>query len=136
MRFSQAFGIDKAQAELDFVDIKLDEDTPLYVDPFALSIRKDEWSERCTGHIRSFFQSVIDAIHNDDEVTARRILTNLSEPNETRLGKSRGEPNGRGVSGKQEFDLYEALVDSDAARTGVLSEIAEWRFVYSWHWAG
>lgn len=125
MLFSEAFGLRKVQAELDFVDIDLEGDTPLYVDPFALSIRKDEWSERCTAHIRSFFQSVIDAIHNDDEATAHRILTNLSEPNETRLGKSRGEARGRGVSGKQEFDLYNALVDSEAARTGILSEIAE-----------
>jgi hypothetical protein len=46
-------------------------------------------------------------------------------PNETRLGKSQGKPQGRGVSGKQQLDLYEALADSEAAKTGILSEIAE-----------
>ena len=115
----------KIQAELDFVDIELNGDTPLYVDPFALSIRKDDWSMRCTRHIVSFFQSALSAIHRDDEQLAHSILSNLAEPNETRLGKSEGQPRGRGVSGKQRLDLYEALADSEAAKTGVLSEIAE-----------
>lgn len=125
MRFSQAFSLRKEQAELDFVDIDLEKDLPLFVDPFALSIRKDKWSYYCTQHIVSFFQTAIDAIHADDHDRAKRVLTNLSEPNETRLGMSAYEPSGRGVSGKQAFDLYEALVDSEAAKTGVLSEIAE-----------
>ena len=126
MKFSKAFGLNKVQAELDFVDIDVDGDTSLYVDPFALSIRKDDWSLRCTRHITSFFQSALTAIHNDDRDAAERILNHLSEPNETRLGKSKGEPRGRGVSGKQRFDLYDALADSEAAKTGVLSEIAEY----------
>jgi hypothetical protein len=110
---------------LDFVDVDLERDLPLFVDPFAFSIKQDEWSYRCTQHIVSFFQAVIDAIYRGDHDRAKRLLTNLSEPNETRLGISQDRPSGRGVSGKQAFDLYEALVESDAARSGVLSEIAE-----------
>ena len=125
MKFSEAFALNKVQAELDFVDIELDGDTPLYVDPFALSIRSDDWSMRCTRHIVSFFQSALSAIHAEDEERAHASLGNLSEPNETRLGKSKGEAKGRGVSGKQQLDLYDALADSEAAKTGVLSEIAE-----------
>ena len=101
MRFSQAFGLSKTQAELDFVDIDLEGDTPLYLDPFALSIRKDAWSMRCTQHIVSFFQTAIDAIHSGDHDRAKAVLSNLSEPNETRLGKSKGKPQGRGVSGNR-----------------------------------
>jgi hypothetical protein len=125
MRFSEAFEIGKRQAALDFVDIDLERDLPLYVDPFALSIRHDEWSRRCTQHIVSFFQTAIDAIHANDHARATRVLTNLSEPNETHLGMSKDQPSGRGVSGKQAFDLYQALVDSEAAKTGILTEIAE-----------
>jgi hypothetical protein len=125
MKFSQAFGLRRRQAELDFVDVELAKDTPLFVDPFALSIRKDEWSHSCTEHIVSFFQTVIDAIHAGDDDRARRILTNLSEPNETRLGMSKAKPSGRGVSGKQAIDLYKALADSEAARSGILTELAE-----------
>jgi hypothetical protein len=100
MRFSEAFGLGKTQAELDFVDVELARDTPLFVDPFALSIGKDDWSFACTQHIVSFFQTAIDAIHANDHNRAKQVLTNLSEPNETRLGLSKAEPSGRGVSGK------------------------------------
>jgi hypothetical protein len=125
MRASQAFRLSKRQAELDFVDVDLEGDLPLFVDPFALSIKQDEWSYRCTQHVVSFFQAVIDSIYQGDHERAKRLLTNLSEPNETRLGISRDRPSGRGVSGKQAFDLYEALAESEAAKSGVLSEIAE-----------
>jgi hypothetical protein len=125
MKFSQAFGVRRRQAELDFVDVELARDTPLFVDPFALSIRKDEWSYGCTEQIVSFFQTVIDAIRAGDHDRAKRILTNLSEPNETRLGLSKAKPSGRGVSGKQAVDLYKALFDSEAAKSGILTEIAE-----------
>jgi hypothetical protein len=84
MKFSHTFGIQKTQAELDFVDIDLERDMPLFVDPFALSIRRDQWSYHCTQHIVSFFQAAIDAIHGDDHDRARRLLTNLSEPNARR----------------------------------------------------
>jgi hypothetical protein len=43
--FSAAFGLTKSQPELDFVDVDLDADYALHVDPFALSQRRDEWSE-------------------------------------------------------------------------------------------
>jgi len=125
MRFSEVFGLQKSQAELDFVDIDLDSDTPLFVDPFALSIRKDAWSDHCTQHLLSFFQTAIAAIHDENEDRAKHVLNHLSEPNETRLGLSKGLPSGRGVSGKQALDLYDALCDSEAARTGILQEIAE-----------
>jgi hypothetical protein len=80
---------------------------------------------RSRAHIVSFFQTAIEAIHANDHDRAKRILANLSEPNETRLGLSKAKPSGRGVSGKQAFDLYEALVDSEAAKAGILTEIAE-----------
>jgi len=36
-RFSQVFKLKKSQAELDFVDVPVNADIPLFVDPFALS---------------------------------------------------------------------------------------------------
>jgi hypothetical protein len=82
MRFSEAFGIRKKQAELDFVDVDLAKDLPLFLDPFALSIGKNEWSRRCTQHVISFFQTAIDAIHANDHDRARRVLTRISHTGE------------------------------------------------------
>lgn len=50
-RFSAVFGIEASQAGLDFVDVELSTDMPLFVDPYAIQIRRDEWSDKCGDHI-------------------------------------------------------------------------------------
>ncbi len=123
--FSQYFSLNKVQAELDFIDIDSEKDLPLFIDPYALSIRNDDWSQKCNQYIVSFFQTAIDYIRAGKEREAKKLLDNLSEPNETCLGVSRKIPKGRGVSGKQALDLYQALAQSQAAKKGLLSELAD-----------
>jgi hypothetical protein len=90
------------------------------VDPFAISIYDNEWANRCNDRIVA-----INSIRRGDRAAAERMLSDLSEPNETRLGVSQGRPQGRGVSGKQAFDLYKALAASQAAKSGIMSELAD-----------
>lgn len=117
-RFSQLFKLGLDQPQLDLVDIKPATDTRLYIDPFALSLRDDDWSTRCHRLIRHFFSTALDHIKNGRDVQAKALLNGLSEPNETCLGESRGKPAGRGVSGKQAIDLYDSLAKSQAAKSG------------------
>lgn len=56
---------------------------------------------------------------------AKDLLNYLHEPNKACLGLSSTNPKGRGVGGKQAFDLYENLLKSQAAKSGLLSELAE-----------
>ena len=123
--FSQIHGLNLNQAQLDFVDITPESDTPLFIDPYALSMKSDEWSQRCHHHIVDYFQTALEFVRLGDQANARALLNGLSEPNETCLGISRGAPAGRGVSGKQALDLYESLAQSEAAKNGLLSELAD-----------
>lgn len=125
MKFSEFFGIKKSQAELDFIDIPLDTDIPLFLDPYALSRRNDNWSYDCHTCILDYFQRIVDSIRNSEEKVALKLLSYLSEPNETRLGLSKRKPKGKGVSGKQALDLHEKIKDSSAVKTGVLKELEE-----------
>lgn len=124
-RFSNHFHIGKKQAELDFVDILLDTDIRLYIDPFALSVEEDEWSKRCNNLIVGFFQDVVDSIRGQNLDRAKILLSNLHEPNETRLGQSSRKPRGRGVGGKQARDLYGAIAKSKAVETGLLTDLSD-----------
>jgi len=125
MRFSKAFNLNKSQSELDFVDVFLNTDAPLFIDPYAVSKRIDGWSVECHNKIVRFFQGLVDAIRANDENAARSMLTHLNESNDTRLGLSLGMPQGRGVSGKQASDLYDRLCDSSAVRTGFLRDLSD-----------
>jgi hypothetical protein len=125
VKFSKYFGIKKSQAQLDFVDIDSKKDTPLFIDPFAIAIKGDIWSRLCQAHIQDFFETALKCVKNGDKKRGIALLNGLSEPNETCLGLSKGEPAGRGVSGKQAFDLYDNLANSGAAKSGILEDLSE-----------
>lgn len=123
--FSSYFGIKKTQAELDFVDINLNLDTPLYLDPYALTTREDEWSIECHQLVVSYFQSILLAIKNNDSVKGVRLLSHLGEPEETKLGVSKEGNKGRGIGSFQASELFKALQNSKAAKSGLLEDISD-----------
>ncbi len=54
-----------------------------------------------------------------------RLLAGLSEPNETRLGLSRGRAQGRGVGRDLAQELRSMLEASEAVRTGMLEDLED-----------
>lgn len=125
MHFSQHFKLGKSQGELDFVDIRLDQDNQLYICPYAIQIRDDEWSDKCGDHIRSFFSEVLNQLRNENIDRAGHLLSHLHEPNETFFGQSCGKPSGRGVGRNKALDLVNALTKSRAFETGILSDVSD-----------
>jgi hypothetical protein len=61
-KFSAAFHLVRSQPELDFVDVSLNTDNQLFVDPFPLSQKADRWSQEAHLTVVTFFQSIIDSI--------------------------------------------------------------------------
>jgi hypothetical protein len=129
--FSRHFRLNKTQGELDFIDVNLSTDTPLFIDPFAISLRQDRWGYDAHAIIISFFQAVIDAIRNNQMHRARELLSHLSEPNETRLGFSNNRPQGAGIGKLQAESLLTALRDSEAVQTGFLASLEECELMIS-----
>ncbi|MGN7986243.1 hypothetical protein ACTJKC_02825 [Pedobacter sp. 22226] len=106
MKISQIYNLNKIQAQLDFVDIDPTSDTPLFIDPFFLGKKPDNWSMGATLTLRGFFQRVIDLIRNGQEEEAKELFAHLHEPNATCLGLSRGNPRGRGVGDEDTTNIY------------------------------
>lgn len=123
--FSEHFSIHLPQNELEFVDIPLETDVPLFVDPYAFKVCHGDWFVDCNDLLIGYFQRLIDAIRRGDDDEAKRLLLNLSEPNEAHLGHSKGRPRGRGVGPLQALDLYERLKSSRAAQTGKLRDLSD-----------
>lgn len=74
MKFSEYFGLGLNQAELDFVDIELDGDMRLFIDPYALRGRIDPLSVACANDVRVFLQALLDAMRDGDEEGIRELL--------------------------------------------------------------
>jgi len=125
MKISDIFDLDKSQAELDFINIDPTGDTPLFIDPFFLSKKQDNWSNSATLTIRSFFQQVIDLIRSGDEEAAKELFEHLGEPNTTCLGRSVGNPRGRGVGDGDTNKIYDSLLRSRAVQTGLIQDIED-----------
>lgn len=88
MKISEYFSLDKTQSELDFVDVDIDQDTPLFLDPHFLANRNDAWSQAATRSIRTFFQHLLELFSQDIIEEAWILFSHLTEPNETCLGLS------------------------------------------------
>lgn len=123
--FSEHFGLARTQAELDFVDVPIDGDIRLFIDPFALSQRVDAFSARAHKTLVEFFQRVVDAIRVGNLQMAETLVLQFKEPNETRLGMSRRRPRGAGMAEHQARLLLNALAESSAIKTGIISSLEE-----------
>jgi hypothetical protein len=123
--FSKVFRINKSQAELDFIDVLINSDTPLFIDPYAISQRRDAWSISCHELIKYFFQLIVESIRAKNHNKAKELLFYLKEPNETHLGFSKKRPQGAGIGRYQAEQLYQAISESSAVKTGFLSSLEE-----------
>jgi hypothetical protein len=73
-RFSDHFHLNKQQSQLDFVDIPLDTDISLYVDPYALNVSGNDWLRECGNIVVSFFDYFLGVIRKSDRAKSMMVL--------------------------------------------------------------
>ncbi|HSX34831.1 MAG TPA: hypothetical protein VLF62_04265 [Candidatus Saccharimonadales bacterium] len=123
--FSEFYKLDKQQAELDFVDVPVDgSDIQLFIDPYAMTKRQDEWYVECAHAVYNYFDHLLELIRADKKSAAIQLLSGLHESNETKLGYS-PKNHGSAIGREQSLKLYESLRQSRAVETGILKDIEE-----------
>jgi hypothetical protein len=127
LKLSQRFRLNRTQFELDFVDIDPEADLPLFLDPYFLATRQDQFSIRANRTIDSYFQRLIDLLIAGQDEEARRLFDYLREPNETCLGLSRGRPRGAGVGSGNADAIFNSIRESRALQTGLLEHLEDCR---------
>jgi|SRR5215211_3543918 len=125
MRVSQFYRLGRTQAALDFVDVDVVTDTPVFISPKALTMLPSEFGDECVHLVQSFFQTVLELIRSGRNEEAQRLLRHLREPNETRLGLSKGKARGRALGSGSAHDVWEALSQSEAAKSGLLEDLED-----------
>lgn len=123
MLFSEALNLGKGQPQLDFVDIDLNTDTPLFIDPAAFHDCPGYFAEKCAADITSFFDAVLHAAGENDDEMGEKLLTALREPDEIQLGLSKGLPKGRGLGHLQASIIFERIKTSKALKTGLVQDL-------------
>ncbi len=130
MKFSQRYNLSSSQGELDFVDIDTDKDLLLFVDPYAIELNSIGESDIFYEYITSYFTLLLDVLRRGENVRAKSLTRHLAEPRETFLGFSKTSskekgPQGRGMGEYQANQLIQALLRSQAFKTGQLEDLSE-----------
>jgi hypothetical protein len=125
MRISEYYNLGITQPSLDFVDVDVVGDVPVFIDPRALRLLDTEWGAESRSLLQNFFHTVLDAIRNERHELARQLLGVLREPNETHLGFSRHRAQGRGLGGALAHEVWEALSQSEAVASGLLENLED-----------
>ena len=111
---SESTWLNKAQYELDFVNVYLNKDIPLFIDPWAIRQWNDELSVKCHSLISDFFEHLLFLVKNDDKEWAITILDWLHEPKETNLWLS-STWKWLAIWKWHSLEIYEKLSQSKAA---------------------
>ena len=132
MLFSEYFNLWKSQSELDFVDIPIEWDIQLFVDPYAISSQKNRWSNETHNKIIHFFNLVLNYIQEDNVEKVLYMLWNLSECHDIHFWFAGKDRWGKGVWENQWEQLYDALKKSRAVTTGFLSDLEDCSLLVEW----
>lgn len=124
-RVSHIYRLGTAQPSLPFVDVDVTRDVRVFVDPRALLLDRSDRGADCVSLVQDFFQEVLCLIRDGNDERARQLLGQLSEPNETHLGFSRGGSRGRGLGRVTARVMWESLRNSEAVLTGLLEDLED-----------
>lgn len=125
-RVSDYYNLGVEQGGLDFVDVDVIGDVPVYLDPTAIRVQSGDWVEACAESVYTFFQTLLDAIRTNDLLQIRTLVYPLTEPNETHLGVSSGPSRGRSLGSRKKADeLIEALRRSRAIKSGLIEDLED-----------
>lgn len=125
MRISEYYNLGLEQPFLDFVDVQAETDTPLFIDPTALHLLDTEWGARARSLIQDYFSLILSLIKTGQHAEARKLLSALNEPNETRLGYSSDKPRGHGMGKQLAQKMWSELKDSSAVASGIIQDLED-----------
>jgi len=127
LKVSEKLGLNKTQFELDFVDIDIDTDLPLFIDSNLIRKYDSEFNAKFVETMDSFFTYLLNTLSNNLDDKAKYLCSHLGEINETHLGLSQGQSQGKGVGPVNAVKIFESLKNSQAIEDGVLKNIEDLR---------
>ena len=132
IKISEFLNLWKAQPELDFVDIYIYKDVPLFLDPWAIRQSWDDFSNLCHNIISDYFESLLKKIRNWDKSWAMDMLSWLWEPQETHLWLSKDWFSWSWIWPDKARLIFEKLSESEAVKTWFLNDLEDTALMIEW----
>ncbi|MCK0158216.1 hypothetical protein MWU65_13560 [Cellulophaga sp. F20128] len=125
MNISEYYSLAYQQSKLDFVDIRLNTDNLLFVDPRLIEFLDTPLAKQMQKHLEIFWGELLKNVKQKSFTQADYLLSGLSEPNETRLGYAFSKDYGNSVGSKLRQRMAVTIYNNIAVKTGVLSHFAD-----------
>ena len=106
-----------------YIDVELDTDNELFVDPYLIYLGKDELSHNCSNRIVNYFSQLLNAAETNNDKLGEYLVKYLQENNEVRLGYSQSNPCGKGFGRNKGIELYKNIKNSKAMKSGLVKDI-------------
>jgi hypothetical protein len=124
-KVSTFFHLGRDQTTLDFVDVPIGNDTPVFLDPSRLRSMQSIWASECNSLLQHYFETLLAHVKTSSKISGIKMLEALSEKNEFHLGFSSGVSSGNGFGHGYAEIVWSALTKSKASTTGLLKDIED-----------
>lgn len=122
---SKHFNLRINQEKLELLDINLNNDNLLFIDPRLIESSSEPICIEMQTSIERFWGELIKAVKSKDSKEIIRLLSGMKEPNETKLGYSSNKVKGNSISKKLKPKLIKAIKENKAVKSGILSHFAD-----------
>lgn len=111
--FSSAVNLNiRGHADIDFVDIPINTDAPLFLDVERIEAAEaSELSKDCMKAIVDYFHELVQAVQSDDNTRLHNLIDGGGECNEFHLGYSQRQSRGRGSSATILYPIIRQMID-------------------------
>ena len=69
------YNLGMSQGSIDYVDVNVDGDVPVYIDPTALRNQSGDWAEGCVVLLQSFFEALLTSIRTRMTIVFETLFT-------------------------------------------------------------
>ena len=119
MTFNEKYHVSDSK----YINIELDTDNELFLDPYLIYLGKDEMSNRCSNRIVNYFSQLLKSAEHNNDNLGEYLVKYLQENNEVRLGYSQSKPCGKGFGKNKGLELYNNIKNSKAIKSGLVKDI-------------
>lgn len=122
MKISEILKLNKSQFELDFIDIDIEKDIPLFIDPIYISKANTTMINKMYNTLDNFFDYLMQLINTGNISEAKRIFSNLNEVNDIHLGLSKNKSRGNGIGEKYQEKIFNNIINIVKKHEGLLNQ--------------
>ena len=109
--------------KLEFVNVNLDKDNKIFLDPLKIKRSKTEFGKKCYNKIEEFINNLLNLAKNRNYKELLKIIDNLYERNETRLGYSINSSLGKSFGENGGKNLVQSLANNKMIINGKVEDI-------------